>query len=173
MIKWEEVEESKGAERLPSGCYVGKVVGAVDFPDKQYIRLEIDIAEGDFAGYFEERGWNGRYYYGSYKESALGLFKSMFLRYEESNPGWKFDGDEHNAAQFRGRLVGIVLREEEYEKDGEVKCSQRIGKLVAAQDVRNGSAKPMNKKLLNSGGSPSPTAGGPYDDIPFDAPTWQ
>lgn len=173
MIKWEEVEESKTGERLPSGPYVGKVVGALDVPDKQYVRLEIDVAEGDYAKHFEERGWNGRYYYGSYKDTALGMFKAMFLRFEESNPGWKFDGDEHNAGQFRGLLVGIVLRDEEYEDrgTGEVKCSQKIGKLVAAQDVRNGSAKPMEKKLLNGSAQavlkPDAVPAAVYDDVPF------
>lgn len=171
MIKWEEVEESTGGEKLPSGCYVGKIVSAADYPAKEYLRLEIDIAEGEFAEHFAERRWNGRYWYASYKDSALGMFKAMFLRVEESNPGWKFDGDEHNAGQFRGKLVGIVLREEEYEKDGEVKCSQKIGKLVAAQDVRNGDAKPMGKKLLDrsasSGGGFSVAAPDAYDDVPF------
>ena len=151
MIKWEEVKESTGGEKLPNGCYVGKVVSAVDYPAKEYVRMEIDIAEGDFADHFAERGWSGRYWYASYKETALGMFKSMFLRFEESNPGWKFNGDEHDAGQFRGQIVGIVLREEEYEQNGEVKCSQKIGKLVAAQDVRNGSAKPMEKKTLDGG----------------------
>ena len=168
MIKWEEVKESTGGEKLPSGCYVGKIVSAAD-----YLRLEIDIAEGEFAEYFAERGWSGRFWYASYKEAALGMFKAMFLRIEESNPGWKFDGDEHDAGQFRGKLVGIVLREEEYEKDGEVKCSQKIGRLVAAQDVRNGSAKPMEKKLLDRGSLSSLDAADPYDDVPFGAPTWQ
>lgn len=173
MIKWEEVKESKGGEKLPSGCYVGKVVGAIDYPDKEYIRLEFDIAEGDFAKHFEERGWNGRYWYASYKATALGMFKWMFLRLEESNPGWKFDGDEHNAGQFRGKLAGIVMRDEEYmdAASGEVKCSQKIAKIVAAQDVRNGTAKPMEKLLLNGGNEPTVSAS--YDDVPFGAPSWQ
>lgn len=171
MIKWEEVKESTGGEKLPNGCYVGKIVSAVDYPSKEYVKMEIDIAEGDFADHFSERGWNGRFWYASYKESALGMFKSMFLRVEESNPGWKFNGDEHDAGQFRGKLVGIVLHDEEYEKDGEVKISQKIGDLVAAQDVRNGSAKPMKDKLLSGKRDASPTAF--YDDVPFDAPTWQ
>lgn len=171
MIKWEEVKESNGGGKLPSGCYVGKIVSAVDYPAKEYLLLEIDIAEGEFAEHFAERGWSGRYWYASYKEAALGMFKSMFLRVEESNPGWKFDGDEHDAGQFRGKLVGIAVRDEEYEKGGEVKRLQKIAKLVAAQDVRNGSAKPMEDKLL--GAASQAPAGSAYDDVPFDAPTWQ
>lgn len=170
-INWNEVKESQGGESLEPGCYVGRVVKARDFPDREYIRLEFDIAEGEHAGHFAERGWDGKFYYASYKETALGMFKAMFLRFEESTRAtWRFNGDEHDAAQFVGREVGIVLREEEYADrgTGEIKTGLKIAKIVAAQDVRNGDARPMPPKKLKPGDAPATAkAADDYSDVPF------
>lgn len=172
MTNWNNVEEAKDVEQIPAGCYVVEIMTAEDVPDKEYNLFTWDVAEGEYAGNFAcgAPEWMHNLYR-SYKETAQSMYKAWFLRVQESNPGWQFDGNEHNAAQFVGKQVGFVLREEEYEKNnGEVGTRLAVGKIVAAQDVRNGMAKPMPKKCLNKAADDAqPSEVVPYDDadVPF------
>lgn len=168
MTDWNKVEESKDAEQVPPGCYVVQIMSAKDDPKKEYNVFTWDIAEGEHAGNFAcgAPDWMHSLYR-SYKDSALGMYKAWFLRVEESNPGWKFNGDEHDAQQFVGKQVGFILREEEYEKNnGDIGTRISVGKIVAAQDVRNGEAKPMPLKKLKTSGNASAASSG--DDVPYD-----
>jgi hypothetical protein len=153
--KWDavEVEENK-YEPITPGAYVAKIVSAEDVEDREYNLLLWDIAEGKFAGKFSDDFWVGKdyahNYYASYKETALGMYKAMFLKLQESNEGFVFDGDEHNAEQFVELEIGIVLREEAYvTKSGEKRSNLKIGKLVPVADVRAGNVKPMPAKGLS------------------------
>ena len=74
---------------------------------------------------------------------------------------------------FRGRLVGINLQEEEYERnDGEIGTRLNVCAVMDAQKVRDGLVKTRDKKTLN--GKPAqkstkPAAAPEWNgEIPFD-----
>lgn len=183
MTDWGNVKPNMGGDggRLEPGAYVMCVTAAEDDPAKEQLILTFDVEEGDYAGFYSERGWDGLRYWAGYglmpqsknpewlQERFAGMFKAM----EESSYGkWKFDGNEHNAQQFKGLTVGVVLREAEYlNKNGEVKESIEIGKFCLAQDVRNGSVKPMKKRELPADKKPKAQAQQTTDmyddDLPF------
>lgn len=163
MINYEgmKAEESGRFEQLPAGPYVAqvkavKVDGAA--PDQTLV-MRLEVAEGDYAGYFGKRyqhdagRTNSAYpakYKGDYRlrvpnpanqnsrypESDKRRFNDMIFRMEKSNPGYHWDGDENKLV---GKLVGINMQEDSY--NGSV--FTRIGRLEIADDVRNGLVKAM------------------------------
>jgi hypothetical protein len=174
---WDAVEEygESNFRRIEPGCYVAKIVYGEDLALKEYSLFLYDIAEGDFAGYYNDSYYADKDYahriIRSYKESALGFYKGFFKAVEKSNPGWQFNGDEHDARQFEGRRIGIVLQEEEYiGNDGELKIRLNVAKTVSADDVRDGTVLPLPIKRLEAAlKPPAPPAPQkpPYDDVPF------
>lgn len=124
------VKETEEYSKLTAGAYVCKICDVKDIEEKEYLKVTYDIAEGDFAGYYEYlRGkfpswdWCGAYTK-SYKTSALPMFKRFCSAVSKSNGSYVFDGGAVNADEksLIGKKIGIVLREEEYYgNDGELK----------------------------------------------------
>ena len=77
-----QVEEAKKKdsdyESIEAGGYICKIVDAILNTDKKYIELDLDIAEGNHAGYFQKledrAGFWGLKSFMSYKESVLSKF---------------------------------------------------------------------------------------------------
>ena len=97
----------------------------------------------------------------SYKDTALGMLKGRLQAIQESNPG--FDPfaawDAGRLDMFNGRILGINLQEEEYERnDGETGTRLTVCQVIPAQDVRDGKIKARDiKKLKNDADSTSTT----------------
>lgn len=141
---------AKTNDRLPAGGYVCRIEDVQDNPDKEYLYIEFDIAEGEYKGYYSQLAssfgfWGGRFYR-SYKDKALGMFKGFLLAVEESNDGYKFNNDESTLV---GKLVGLILREEEYiGNDGNIKTRLKVSNVKNADAIRDGKFKvPPLKKL--------------------------
>jgi hypothetical protein len=177
---WDEVEEygEGNFQRIEPGAYVVQITQGTDLALKQYNEFLYDISEGDYAGYYNDEFYHDKDYahriIRSYKETALGFYKGFFRAVEKSNPGWQFNGDEHDAHQYEGKYVGIVLQEEEYESNqGEVKTRLNVARVLPADDVRDGNAPVLSlKKLPSSSVPPADVAKAPtvtvYDeDVPF------
>ena len=149
-INWDAVEENQEYENVKPGGYVAKIFTAQDKPDKEYIEMCVDIAEGEYTNYYEELAKRKDYWalklYRSYKDSALGFFKSFYKAVESSNPGYKWNNDERT---LMGKYIGIILQEEEYEKnDGTTGTRLKISKTLPVADIRNGNFKvPVKKEL--------------------------
>lgn len=116
-----EAQQDGECRKLTPGGYVCRIMKAEDVPldpatgKGAYLRLEVDITEGDFAGYFGAQfqlfgKWHG-VLIRSYKEQVLGLFKGFVKAVEESNPGYHW---QWNEATLTGKLIGIVFGEEEF-----------------------------------------------------------
>ena len=45
-INWNEVQEATDLKTLPVGAYVAGIVAAQDVPEKEYLNIYWDIAEG-------------------------------------------------------------------------------------------------------------------------------
>lgn len=166
-IPWATTEASTdgGFAKLPAGPYVAKIVDMVDNDSKQYVELVFDIAEGEHANFYGDK-WGKEHPFAhhiflSYKDTALGMLKGRLQAIQESNPG--FDPfaawDAGRLDMFNGRILGINLQEEEYERnDGETGARLTVCQVVPAQDVRDGKIKARDiKKLKNDSASTSTT----------------
>lgn len=181
-LNWNNIQAKVDGEfeRLPAGPYVARIIDATDKPEKEYVELLWDIAEGPKTGYYDD-SWGQAHPYAhnlilSYKDKALGMLKGRLEAIAASNNG--FDPfaawDAGRLDMFKGRLIGINLQEEEYERnDGEIGTRLNVCAVMDAQKVRDGLVKTRDKKTLD--GKPAqkstkPAAAAPAWDgeIPFD-----
>lgn len=171
-----------GFTPLPAGPYVARLTELTDNEPREYVEAIFDIAEGEHAGYYSD-DWGKSHPYAhhiflSYKDSAQGMLKGRLEAIAKSNPG--FDPfvawNAGRLDMFVGRIVGINLQEEEYERnDGDTGTRLNVCQVVDAQLVRDGKIKPREKKALSGGRastsrpSSGQVVGTPYGGpIPFD-----
>lgn len=139
-IDWNSVEEVKDFNKLPAGGYVCGITAVEDVPASEYLKLEFDIAEGEYKNYYrslyDNRGfWAGKFIK-SYKEKALGFFKKMLTAFEKSNAGFKFADDEK---ALKRKLIGLVIGYEQYlGNDGTVKERITVTDFLPIEDIRAG-----------------------------------
>ena len=140
---------------LDPGGYVCEITSATDVPEKEYVKVLIEIAEGDRKGYFGASGaWDSSHsLYFSYKDSALSMLLGRLDAITASNPGFDaraaFEGGHEEL--LVGKLVGVEFREEEYynKNDDEFEIGRpRPDRLVPADDVRQGRVKAQKPKML-------------------------
>ena len=150
------VKESGDFPKLTAGGYVCRYTSVVDKADKEYLQMEFDIAEGEFKDHYKQLNekfnfWGGKTIR-SYKETALPMFKRMCTAVTKSNPGYLFDGNTNaDEETLVGKLVGLVLAEEEYmSNSGEKKTRLYVHCEKSVDDIRNGNYKIPNKKELQS-----------------------
>lgn len=166
MIKtnWREAEANEN-KRLEAGGYVCRIEDVQDNPNKEYLYIEFDIEEGEFKNYYKQLSasfgfWGGKFYR-SYKSKALGMFKTFILAVEGSNAEYTFDDNE---TSLIGKLIGLVLQEEEYiGNDGNLKTRLVVNKVKTADDIRNGKFRVPDKKCLPK----QETLEDVSEDIPF------
>ncbi|MFV0527737.1 MAG: hypothetical protein ACK5MN_03305 [Lachnospiraceae bacterium] len=156
-INLDNVQEASDFKRLCAGGYIAVITAVEDVPGKEYLRVEYDIAEGEYTGYYKElsdslKFWGGRFYR-SYKETALPFFKSFVTSVEASNSGFKFGNDE---TAFIGKHVGIILGEEEYiGNDGATKVRVNVESTRSVQAIKDGDFEIPEFKALPSSGPTS------------------
>lgn len=166
MIQYEgmKAEENQNVKKmLPAGAYVAKVSGVKiegTAPDQQ-LAIVMDISEGPWAGFFlkqftaaKNRGSQYPIKYkgvlrmripnpdnpnAQYPESDLRRFNDAIYRFEKSNSGFRWDGDENKLA---GLTVGISVQEDSYNG----RPFTKIARLETADEVRQGMVKPMEPK---------------------------
>lgn len=173
-INLDEVQEAQEFSRLPVGGYICGIVRAEDVPEKEYLRIEYDIAEGENKNYYRKQAqrnpdWNwGGVLIRSYKEKALPFFKAFTTAVEKSNSGYKFDSDERKLAR---KMVGLVIGEEEYEKsNGDIGTRLYVASVHSVESIKEGKFKVPEFKRLP--GSSATNAKGfeetvSDDDLPF------
>ena len=154
---YEKVQASSGEFARPTaGGYICKIINVEDVPMNEqgkgdYLRIEYDIALGDFAGYYKEQNsrWGGNWnasFIRSYKEKALGMFKHFTNCIEQSNTGYEWDWNEKGLI---GKVIGLVLGEEEYKNSsGEIKTKLVVNRITTVEEINNCDYKvPSLKKL--------------------------
>lgn len=137
-INWANVEAVESFKKLEAGGYVCGITAVEDHEDREYLKLEFDIIEGDLKGYYRDlydrKGFWGGNFIRSYKESARGFFKKFLNAVEASNPNYKFDNNEK---KLRGKTIGLVLGYEEYiSNNGEVKKRMYVADILSLDDIR-------------------------------------
>ena len=175
-INWNEVEEAKGFEKLPAGGYVCGITAVEDVPDKEYLKFEFDIAEGEYKNYYrglyENKGFWAASFIKSYKEKARGFFKKMLTAFENSNKGFVFNNDEK---ALKRKKIGLVLGYEEYlGNDNKVKERLIVVDFLSAEDISKGNfAIPELKRLSDDDYDKAMDGSDAFseivdDDLPFD-----
>lgn len=159
----EQVEEAKNKdaeyESIEAGGYVCKIVDAILNQDKKYIELDLDIADGPHAGYFQKledrAGFWGLKNFMSYKESVLPKFLKTCTVLNNSNANFNFDPMRNGGADVDsliGKTVGVVIVKEEYKsKAGEIRLKDVAANITEVSKIREGRFRvPDVKKLAES-----------------------
>lgn len=159
---YENIQASSGEFARPgNGGYILEIVNVTDVPYNEktgkgdYLRIDYDIASGEFKGYYtaqNERFGGGKWFANvikSYKEKALGMFKHFTNCVEESNPGFKWNWQED---KLIGCRFGATLQEEEYEKnDGSIGTRLVVKDIKTVKQIMNGDFKvPETKRLVRA-----------------------
>lgn len=177
---YKDVQASGEFERLAPGGYVIRITEVIDedAPDKQYLRIIYDIAEGPEAGRYKNETPENFYrhqFIRSYKEKALPMLKAFTVAIDETN-GTKYTDQIEKGfdeKQLVGKLLGVVFGYEEYAAtDGNVKERLRVATVMSADRIRRGDFKvPELKRLDVTTQNEPPTVPGfePITDadIPF------
>lgn len=175
-VDMSNVQEAGSFDRLPAGVYICSIMAVDDVPDKEYLKVTYDIAEGEHKGYYgeirkahPEWAWSGAYVK-SYKTAALPMFKRFCSAVSKSNGNYVFDGNTVNADEktLIGKKIGLILRDEEYYgNDGNLKTRLFVDREFAIGDFSN-QKQPTLKKLdpskLKPGTTPTATTGRPESD---------
>lgn len=156
---YENIQASSGEFARPgNGGYILEIVNVTDVPYNaqtgkgDYLKIDYDIAVGDFKGYYtaqNERFGGGKWLANticSYKEKMLGRFKHFTNCVEESNPGFKWNWQEE---RLIGCRFGATLQEEEYlNNEGEVRTKLVVKDIKTVKQIQSGDFKvPTTKKL--------------------------
>lgn len=180
------VQEATDFPKLPAGAYICVIRNVEDLPDKEYLKVTYDIAEGEFAGHFDtirkdhtDWAWVGAYVK-SYKTTALPMFKRFCSAVSKSNGAFVFDGNTVNADEktLIGKKLGIVLRDEEYySNSGELKTRLIVHKEFPVAELDK--QKVPDVKKIEGSTQPSASANqtssdgfmnipeGVDDEVPF------
>lgn len=146
------VQEAGSYKRIKPGGYICRIQKVTDVFDKEYLKIEFDIADGEFKGYYRDLynrfgNWTGNYCQ-SYGNNSLPFFKALITAIEKSNNGYKFDFNEHTLA---GKYVGFVFGEEEYiNPSGEVKTRVKPTLARSVEAIRNKDFSVPELKRLES-----------------------
>ena len=182
-----KAERISAREILPAGGYVARIMDAKEivYTWGSVLAISFDIAEGDYKDFFatdfrnntnEDKKWRGVYRLdvpkddGSEKDGwTKNSFNGAMWAIEESNPGYRWAWDENT---LKGKTVGVIFRNREWEKDGKSGWTTEAGVLNTADNIRNGKFKLLKDKALNKSYSNPATnawsvAENPDSDLPF------
>ena len=189
--------DGSGGPRLVPGGQVCKIVGArtetvnTQNGPKQKFVLAYDIAEGEFAGYFDEQfkrakeqdankaKWRGTYdcFILTNEGKTNPWFKGTLACIDKSNEPFQcVVNGQLNEANFKGKLIGMLFRKEEYMgSDGKKKETVKACAARSVQTIREGNFEIPEPKLLQGsqggrGAAPSVPAGFTQvddDELPF------
>lgn len=165
--------------RPTAGGYIIRILDVTDVPldattgKGDYLKIDYDICEGEFANYYKEanKRFGGEWYANfirSYKEKALGMFKHFTNCIEESNAGFEWNWNE---SELIGKKIGVTMQEEEYRKsDGSIGVRLRVKDIKTVKQIAEGDFKVPERKTVER-----PASANAYtdfeeittDDLPF------
>lgn len=192
---WNQVKAASDRQQLPKGGYVCRIMNSeiktYNGTKGTFERLEIsiDVAEGEFKDFYaadyrgqnqEDKKWRGvlRLYVpkddgSDMDEWTKSKLKAATNAVEDSNQGYHWDWNE---AGLKGKLVGCLIRNEEWEYNGRTGWNTKPFKFVPVSDIKNGKFeipkdKPLNKKTSDSDDSETVSTNAGIDsyleDLPF------
>lgn len=183
-----EAKKAATKENLPVGGYVAKILAAeeVTYSWGSVLLISFDIAEGQYKDFFandyknqdrEDKKWRGTYRLrvpnddGSEQDGwSKKSFNNAMYCIEDGNPGYHWNWNE---TTLKGKSVGVLFRNKEWEKDGKTGWFTECCALACVGDIRDGNFKmPKDKPLKVATASNSGTfyeVGGSISngDLPF------
>ena len=180
-----KAEKSTTREQLPVGGYVAKILNAeeVTYSWGSVLEIYFDILEGAHAGFFkkdfdaqkgEDKKWRGKYRLsvpkddGSEKDGwTKRTFHNAIYCIEDGNPGYHWNWDE---TTLKGKIVGVLFRNEEWEYNGNTGWSTRACALACVGDIKDGNFKMPKDKPLKNKQNNTPAIPGGFEEttIPDD-----
>ena len=152
-------------EKLPAGGYVARIM---DAREQEYdwgavLVISFDILEGEHKDFFktdyrnqqvEDKKWRGVYRLrepkddGSERDAwSKRTFGNAMWAVESSNPGYHWDWNE---AGLKGKTVGVLFRNREWEMNGNTGWTTECCALTDADSIReNRYTMPKDKPLQN------------------------
>ena len=138
---WEEVTAASKSKRLPVGGYVCRIIAVENDERKERLEVTYEIAEGQYAGFYENaESWKHQFRV-SYSDKGETFFKAFLDALVASNPKfsikkWQAKSDEQ---EFVGLTFGGLFQTvwKESERSGWIavtKCRDQVG----ADIVRKG-----------------------------------
>lgn len=163
---WDEVQEAQEFAKPAPGGYIAKIVDNEEVESKEYWLVSWDFADGEFKEYYAglsaSRGFWGGKMVRSYKPKAMPFFKAFKTCLEASNRGFVFD--ETRPDCIIGKLVGVVLGEEEYTgNDGKTKTRLYVDSVHTIKKIQAGDFTVPELKKLSASAASAPTGG--YADL--------
>lgn len=167
-------------ETLPAGGYKCIIKGAKCEKaqnGKEYLKLAIDIAEGEYKDFYKkkydndsriDKKWSGVWaiFIEGYEAGTTNpKFKGLTTSLEVSNSGYKWDWKEDS---LKDKKIGIVFREEEFESmtDGQIHTAVKPFYAVSIDNVE--SAKiPNIKKLATKENTANVFTAEEVNDLPW------
>jgi hypothetical protein len=175
---FENVQATTGEFNRPSANgYIIEIIGVKDVPLDEatqkgdYLKIDYDIAAGEFKGYYTEQNekFGGEWFASfirSYKEKALGMFKHFTNCVEDSNAGYTWNWDEKSLV---GKLVGVVMQEEEYiKKDGSIGTRLKVKDIKTVEQIRKGDFKIPPVKKVEQTASANATTNAQWEELSSD-----
>lgn len=136
---------------IKAGNYILSVAKMYDCPDRQYVKLVYDIAEGQYAGFYaNNNNDNAHAIYLSYKSRFAREFAIQNLdAITRSNPGFNASMAWNDICSkggkdfsvFIGKVFGAEIAEEHYTVNGEERSGMKPKTITVADYIRNGSFK--------------------------------
>lgn len=177
-------KSAAGRETLPVGAYVAKILDAkeVEYSWGSVLLISFDITEGEHKEFFkadysantnEDKKWRGTYRLNIPKDDGTeqdgwskNSFNNAIYSIEASNPGYHWDWNE---AGLKGKSVGVLYRNFEWEINGRSGWSTECGMLLAVDDVHSENFKPMKDRPLKKKASETSAVFTEIDDseLPF------
>ncbi|MEG2374960.1 MAG: hypothetical protein RSB43_11220 [Niameybacter sp.] len=181
---YDKTSVMKHKEQLPVGGYACKVmeVKEIEYSWGNVIVVSFDIAEGQYKDFYKndyqdqedgKKKWRGTYRLNipngknpKADEYNASQFKSFIYAVEQSNSGYQWSWDEKT---LKGKKVGLVFGEEEWEMDGRRGITVRPRYATKTEGVED--AKVPKLKALKGGGTytqtPTNSTEEDGDDLPF------
>lgn len=161
----------EGSEQLPTDkAYVCEIKGAkeVDYTtDNGYrvhrVDIALDVCEGEYEGFYqkkfddsqdEDKKWKGVVklnipkFDGTEKDNwTVKSFNTQFVAIEDSNPGYTWN---NVLDSLKGKKIGLVLRDKEWEFNGNRGFYSEPYKLISVSNARAQKFRKPSIKYLSS-----------------------
>lgn len=191
MIKPTDYDDTKllsDYSPLPAGGYVCKIVKLEEVKsrnDREMIKVMLDIAEGDEKDRFRnqytednrtEKKWKCNFFQSiSYSDGNTSRgFKTFVEMCRKENDNFNVNWGSGFSECFKGKLIGMLFRREEYEYDGKRGWNTRPYRVKEIEDIRAGNFeipedKPLEDKTIKNLKAEIPEGFEEIsdDDIPF------
>ncbi len=180
---WENTQAYRDFEPLELGGHICKIMSVEEMKSrsgKDMIKISLDIAEGEQAGYFAEQYRNdsrtpkkwGCIVYQLLEDNNGNThrgFKIFVTAVEKSNNAFDSNRiwDERFCEHFKNKLIGGVFGREQYENsNGALKWATKCVQFRDIETIRNGVPIPEDKYLENR--KPETNTSSDFQDMPLD-----